>query len=468
MKIKHAELNIQQENPFETCKLNRKAYGEALAKVVETYAEGFVLSINNPWGTGKTTFIKMWQAMLVNQGFKTVYFNAWENDFDSTPQVALISELGSLTNQKSDKTFKDLVDKAAILSHHVLPAVAKAIVEKYLGKDILKEVIEASTEGAAEILRDEISDYAKKKKGLLEFKGQLERYVKERTEGKPLVILIDELDRCRPTYSVDLLENVKHFFNVPGIVFVLAIDKDQMENAIRGYYNSEGMNAKEYLRRFIDLEFSLPVPEKGAFCRYLYQYFGFSDFLETDARRTHSELRGDASAFIDFASFLFAHYNLTLRQQEKIFARARIALNSFTVNSYLFPNVYIFLIYAKGLQPDFYNKLVARNAPPQEILDDLSQIFPSRMTEENERPFLWTEAELLLLYHNYRTDQHRTSKLYETDEHGKTRLLVQSKVDKSGNSQVLLNVIESSFRTRDIELSHLLKKIDLFDQFMID
>ena len=44
-------------------------------------------------GTGKTTFVKMWQQYLNNASYKTLYFNAWENDFDSSPLVAIMSEL---------------------------------------------------------------------------------------------------------------------------------------------------------------------------------------------------------------------------------------------------------------------------------------------------------------------------------------------------------------------------------------
>ena len=66
--------------------------------------------------------------------------------------------------------------------------------------------------------------------------------------------MIDELDRCNPHYSVLVLERIKHIFSVPGIVFILSVDKKQFGNAIRGYYGSDLIDANEYLRRFIDLD----------------------------------------------------------------------------------------------------------------------------------------------------------------------------------------------------------------------
>ena len=76
---------------------------------------------------------------------------------------------------------------------------------------------------------------------------------------RPLVFFIDELDRCRPSFAIELLERVKHLFDVKNIVFVLSIDKKQLE-AITAAVYGERIDALEYLRRFIDLDFYLPLP----------------------------------------------------------------------------------------------------------------------------------------------------------------------------------------------------------------
>ncbi|MCM5661451.1 P-loop NTPase fold protein [Galbibacter mesophilus] len=67
MNIKHNQINITEENPFENCKLNRKKYADVLSNIVNSYTYGFVLRINNKWGTGKTTFVKMWEQYLNNE-----------------------------------------------------------------------------------------------------------------------------------------------------------------------------------------------------------------------------------------------------------------------------------------------------------------------------------------------------------------------------------------------------------------
>ena len=103
----------------------------------------------------------------------------------------------------------------------------------------------------------------------------------EATKGdKPIIFIIDELDRCRPSYAVELLEQVKHFFSVSGIVFVLSIDKVQLGHAVRGVYGNDRINADEYLRRFIDIEYSIPVPDKNYFEIFLRLLWILDDFFE--------------------------------------------------------------------------------------------------------------------------------------------------------------------------------------------
>src|SRR6188768_3165342 len=99
MKVRHSNLDIPQDNPFQNCKLKRGKYAEILTNIVASYSDGFVLSVNNEWGAGKTTFVKMWRQLLENKDFRTLYFNAWENDFDSNPLVAIMAELKAISKE---------------------------------------------------------------------------------------------------------------------------------------------------------------------------------------------------------------------------------------------------------------------------------------------------------------------------------------------------------------------------------
>ena len=92
-------------------------------------------------------------------------------------------------------------------------------------------------------------------------------------------MVIDELDRCRPSYAVELLEVVKHLFGVDRIVFVLAINRSELAHSVRALYGS-GFDAENYLRRFFDVDFRLPEPERKAFIDSMIDAINIREYFE--------------------------------------------------------------------------------------------------------------------------------------------------------------------------------------------
>jgi predicted KAP-like P-loop ATPase len=274
MKLRLNEVPIPNAGkPFENCKLDREKYAFVLTKIIETYSEGFVLGLNNRWGEGKTTFIRMWKIHLGNQGFKTLYFNAWEHDFNNDPLSAILSELKSLEIYDKQK-FAPLIKRGAKLTASLVPILMGALAEKYIDTKSIKDAFQTLSEEAASIFEEEVNEYANKKRGLDEFKKDLQKYV-SKIDKKPLIFFIDELDRCNPKYAVELLEIVKHFFTVPGIVFIVSTDKKQLSNSIKGYFGSEDMDSEEYLRRFFDLEYTIPKPDMTSVIDWMLEKYSF-------------------------------------------------------------------------------------------------------------------------------------------------------------------------------------------------
>ena len=89
MGIFNNQLIINNDNPFEGDKLERKPEAEKLTGLFEIVDNQMVLAINSPWGTGKTTFLKMWKADLDLKKYATVFFNCWENDFVEEPYLKI-------------------------------------------------------------------------------------------------------------------------------------------------------------------------------------------------------------------------------------------------------------------------------------------------------------------------------------------------------------------------------------------
>ena len=466
MIIKHYDLNIPDDNPFENCKLDRKKYAEILTQIVDKCNDGFVLVINNEWGTGKTTFIKMWRQLLTKEGFRTLYFNAWENDFELNPLTAILAELKKLLPKSDSKSFNSLLSKGAVIAQNVLPAIAKVFAKRFMDAEVITEGIEKVTKAATEILKDEIKSYTARQKGLNDFRKELENYVKQEEDYKPLIFFIDELDRCKPTYAVEVLEQMKHFFVVPGIIFVLAIDKTQLGNAVKGVYGSEQLDSDEYLRRFIDIEYAIPAPPLKAICNYFFDYDGFGDFFHNEERIKYRELQKDKELFLNFALMLFESKKLTLRQQEKMFGHARLALISFAPNSYVFPSVFLLLIYLHFFHKEVYFRIKNLLYKPQEFLDEIEKIFSEGVTENNARTFVFTEALLLFIYHNNYRELNRFSKLINEDRQNNiSTLLVKSRFEPNEESFWLLKFIESFERgdTYSFKLENLINRIDLLE-----
>jgi hypothetical protein len=80
---------------------------------------------------------------------------------------------------------------------------------------------------------------------------------KDGTSPRKLVIVVDELDRCRPDYALAMLEIIKHFFAVDHVHFVLGVNLRELENSVKARYGA-GINAGLYLQKFITVTVALP------------------------------------------------------------------------------------------------------------------------------------------------------------------------------------------------------------------
>ena len=466
MNIKHYEIEIEPENPFANCKLDREKYSGILTNIINSYPYGFVLGLNNKWGTGKTTFVKMWKQDLKNNGFQTLYFNAWENDFENNPLTALMGELKTLTTKETEPAFKKTLKKASTLTKHIAPIIAKAIADRYIDTEGVKDAIIGVTKGLSDVFENEVNEYQKKKKNISDFRQSLSEFIANTNEGKPLIFIVDELDRCRPNYAVSILEQIKHFFSIPNIVFILSIDKEQLGNAVKGVYGSDDIDADEYLRRFIDLEYSIPEPEVDIFYKYLYDYFQFDEFFQSAERSKYHELKSDKSNFLETCKLLFTNANIPLRQQEKIFAHSRLALRSFGVNMYVVPHTFLLLIFIKIKHNEFYEELKSKSLSIKEVQDKFISIIKVKINEETERKLMWLEISLINAYNNYSQERYHRKRLYEIDkETGQNKALISSIIKENSENDVM-HILESINRDRgigDLDLSHFINRIELLE-----
>lgn len=106
MQFKSKEIEIPDNNPFENDRLESKNHVENLSHLLENIDSPIVVSINAPWGQGKTTFLKMLNKKLQQKKYKTVFFSAWETDFTKEPLLTFLGEI----NKQID-SFLSLIKK---------------------------------------------------------------------------------------------------------------------------------------------------------------------------------------------------------------------------------------------------------------------------------------------------------------------------------------------------------------------
>ena len=221
------------------------------------------IAIDGQWGSGKTFFVK--QAITIleqkNQAIRSseehgvtnptinqlslqhtylpVYYDAWKNDNVNDPLLSILHTIA--TNQH--------IFKKSSFSNQV-PFLQKAatLVDAFCGTGI-KDIYAIKDEDNMFSAIQSMQDFQ------LEVQSFLTECIHERADR--LVIFIDELDRCRPSFAVQLLERIKHYLSVDDVIFVFSINSTELVNTVKAVYG-QIFDGYRYLDRFIDFKMELP------------------------------------------------------------------------------------------------------------------------------------------------------------------------------------------------------------------
>jgi len=371
MKILVPQLEIEEYEGFTASKdiFNRKAFGEALQSLIESTNDDLILAVDAPWGEGKSTFIKMWRGLLNDNNFNSIYFDAFKNDYQNDPFLAIAGEIYHLIDDGSDedkKTFKEK-STAAI---KVVGRVGLKIGIKALTAGMFNETVLDGVDAESEASKF-VDDYVAKrlesveadKRSLDEFKKHLEELAAKIGGGKPIVFIIDELDRCRPPFALEVLEVIKHLFSVPNIVFVLSINRKQIEESIRHEYGIN-IDASRYLQKFVTLWAHLPKSKE--------KYTGDTKIYVTkclSAMEFNIVNRGQHDA-IECFNDLADYYNLSLREIERSLTNFAIMQNLHEDLQDTYQSMVSYLSIIKVIHPSAYKKLAGGNISYSELLQE--------------------------------------------------------------------------------------------------
>jgi len=320
-------------NRFEASKSDKAKAQRSRDGVTNTYA----LNISAPWGYGKTFFVERLAQDLRGDGYATFFYSAWKYDQSQDALASLLSSLyaqiesvlkrnnsGEMVAKRLKKVWRGasnvLKNSASTGVRLLATPVVGGELAKTLGDNVspeaVKEIVgKLCEESVNEMLAGENSYES----ALDEFKGAIESLA-ENDCGQdglklPIFIFIDDLDRCRPLFALEILEAVKHILNANGVYFIFSSDAAHLQESLRAVYGS-GFDSEFYLKRIFNRECSLVEPYHDKFALYLFEDVG-EEFKSENL--IFPEITGNVSKGLSrWFSLLAQAFDLDLRIQIEV------------------------------------------------------------------------------------------------------------------------------------------------------
>lgn len=296
---------------------NRKEEAMAIVAYIESIIKNpferedkksFTLAIEAEYGMGKSFFVRrLCETLSLNH--PVAFVDAWSDDFANEPLVALAATLKNALDPlavqpATQKPLQDFMIKTSKVAKIVSAGLLRRSAALVIGTSAVealselsglasetRDVLAQGTAGASEeavkdafegvatasLMERRIADFNDARNAVQAMKDSLASLVDALEHNSqlnaPIVIFIDELDRCRPNYALKLLEEIKHLFDVRGLAFILSVNETQLGHSISGAYGSN-FDGHRYLRRFIDRRYHLATPPLSALLKALFTQAG--------------------------------------------------------------------------------------------------------------------------------------------------------------------------------------------------
>ncbi|WP_314909682.1 P-loop NTPase fold protein [Cardiobacterium hominis] len=386
---------------------NRKPIAEKIIKLLESDIDVSPLLIDGDWGTGKSEFCQKLINLMDKEKYHLVYVDAFKTDYMEEPLLALLAEiiktctLGEKTEKQVERR-KELIKVLASVAKFGVKTVLKAGINFLLRQNVeelseewkgaveepIKELAEKTIEATTEALLKEQVEAEKNIKALQDC-------LKEIAKDKPIIIFIDELDRCRPDYAIDMLEIIKHVFEIDKIKIVLVANMKVIRLAVDHRYG-HGVNSYIYLDKFIKYKITLADSFTSTFtgndvrhnsCIYLDYLVSNSKILsiKNNCQNASEINNGLVDKSIIYA--LIDRNGLSLRDMEIIVRNIEIyhELNKDEIFSILTSILYTFAISLYSINPKLLLDLAKGSADIIDIIGVLGEYSDQLFHLENDR-----------------------------------------------------------------------------------
>lgn len=311
-----------------------------LAQKLEDYITGrfanpapgggsFTIAVEGPYGQGKSFFLDRLGKQL-SYSHPVAFVNAWADDTADDPLTSLFLAIETGLSEKIKSQDESKRRTVAAKLKSVAKIAAKVAVRAAGARLLTKEGIE-ELEGAFESGVDDLFDLktesaptaqlVSRRTLISEFRDRLSSLLDALEEDglfkRPLIVIIDELDRCRPTYAIRILEEAKHFFDDTGAIFLYGMNKVALCATIRSIYGHT-FPAEHYLARFVRRQVHMPATSLVDIISQIFKQnpvimarFMFIDDSSVD----------DSDQMVPWLSSLFSMNNIYARDAEFIIER---------------------------------------------------------------------------------------------------------------------------------------------------
>lgn len=308
-----SELTFDERDEF-----SRKPIAEKVIALLESDIDISPMVIDGGWGTGKSEFcFKLINLLKVKDTHHLIYIDAFKADHADEPLMTVLAEvINVLPDEESKQSF---IIKALPAVRYGVKTLAKAGVSHILRQDAaavlddFDDVIQSTADKAIDAtVKSLLKDHVKAEASLKALKDALAEIVLE----KPIIIFIDELDRCRPNFAVDMIEIIKHTFDSSAVSFVLITNTQQLRASINNCYGTS-VDAKRYLDKFVKFIFALPHKYSSDGWHFKYASFEhYENLVRESSILRESSLSDQEVSF--FMSDLIKVRSLSLREVETL------------------------------------------------------------------------------------------------------------------------------------------------------
>lgn len=238
----------------------RKKIADNIIKLLTPDTDLSPLVIDGEWGTGKTEFSLKLKNLISTQSSETnvIYIDAFKGDHSDSPLLLIISAIVKALPEGPKRI--EFLKYAIPALRLTLKTTGKAGLSWLLRQDIdqigddFKDAIRTIGDSSIDnTVGSLLKDYIEEEKNI----ESLKKILGQISKDNKTVIIIDELDRCKPSFSTSMLETIKHVFDINNVFFILVTNMNQLKASINHIYGSN-IDAKKYLDKFIKYKVSLP------------------------------------------------------------------------------------------------------------------------------------------------------------------------------------------------------------------